>query len=78
MIGFAAFKLLISIGILLPLRLLTRVRQAVDKRQSTPEYNRYGVGRQLLSCVRPGMQGRPYGAAIYQRKGLHVALPRFP
>lgn len=39
MIGFAAFKLLISIGILLPLRLLTRVRQAVDKRQSTPEYS---------------------------------------
>ena len=78
MIGFAAFKLLISIGILLPLRLLTRVRQAVDKRQSTPEYNRYGVGRQLLSCVRPGMLGRPYDAAIHQRKGLHVALPRFP
>ena len=39
MIGLSAFNLLISVGILLPLRLLNRILQAVDKRQSTSEYN---------------------------------------
>ncbi|HBM49424.1 MAG TPA: hypothetical protein DD385_04660 [Marinobacter sp.] len=51
MIGLAAFNLLISVGILLPLRLLTRVRQAVDKRQSTPEYNSKGLI--IQSCIHP-------------------------
>ena len=45
----AAFKLFICVGILLSLRLLTRVRQAVDKRQSEPEYNSLALAVQ--SCV---------------------------
>jgi len=44
-----AFKLFICVGILLSLRLLTRVRQAVDKRQSKPEYNSSILAVQ--SCV---------------------------
>lgn len=51
MIGLTAFNLLISVGILLPLRLLTRVRQAVDKRQSTSEYNSNTLT--IQSCIYP-------------------------
>jgi len=54
MIGLSAFNLLISVGILLPLRLLNRILQAVDKRQSTSEYNSKVLAVQ--SCIHaPGV-----------------------
>src|SRR5690554_755590 len=48
-IGCAAFKLSNSVGILPPLRLLTEFDQAVDKRQSTPEYTSIHIAVQ--SCI---------------------------
>ncbi len=68
MIGYSAFNLVISVGILLPLRLLNKILQAVDKRQSTSEYNSKLVAVQ--SCIQaPGAS---------RNKVFHVTETGFP
>ena len=76
----AAFKLFICVGILLSLRLLTRVRQAVDKRQSKPEYTSLALAVQ--SCVSPStrsfMSRKPRSKTSSRRRSAHATSSSGP